>query len=221
MPKKVSDDQKQKILDSFKNGINIKEISEIFDFTVPTITRQLKNILGEKEFSKIKNSKNIFNHQKESQDNKNTNNNKTKEIDENYKKSENLASNIEDKFFSNNFYEIAPLDYQIDLEKQKNITSKPLEKFNLPDVVFLVVDKNVELEPKFLKEYPQWDFLPVEDLNKLTLEIFSENKTAKKFCSQNQKIIKINNPKVFMIASEILKEKGISTLIYEDNLLSL
>ena len=51
VPKKVSDKQKQKILVAFKNGTNIKEISISFDFTVSTITRQLKNILGDKKFA--------------------------------------------------------------------------------------------------------------------------------------------------------------------------
>ena len=53
------------------------------------------------------------------------------------------------------------------------------------------------------------------------LEIFSDQKIAKKVCLTNQKLIKIPNPKVLEIASQKLKEKGITRIIYEDNLLSL
>ena len=52
--KTVSDSQKKQILDRFNNGSKIKDIAEDFQFTIPTITRQLKNILGEEEFRKTK-----------------------------------------------------------------------------------------------------------------------------------------------------------------------
>ena len=38
----------------------------------------------------------------------------------------------------------------------------------------MIVDKDIELEIKILKDYPQWDFLPVDDLNRKTIEIFFE-----------------------------------------------
>ena len=221
MPKKVSNSQKQEILDSFKRGETIKEISKSFNFTISTITRQLKSILGQKEFleikdSKLKSLKNVGgeNNQKSTdlitnQKNIESNNNftKTKENEVNFNNSD--------------FFEIPPLQDQIDINKQKNLTSKPIDKFNLPDIAFMIVDKNIELEPKLLSNYPNWSFLPSEDLNRNTLEVFSDNKTAKQMCSKNQKVLKITNPKVFIIASNILKRKGISMLVFGDNLLNL
>ena len=38
----------------------------------------------------------------------------------------------------------------------------------------MIVDKNIELITKHLKEYPSWQFLPEEDLNRKTIEIFFE-----------------------------------------------
>ena len=55
----------------------------------------------------------------------------------------------------------------------------------------------------------------------MTIEIFSDQKIAKKVCLTNQKLIKIPNPKVLELAAKKLKEKGITRIIYEDNLLSL
>ena len=221
VPKKVSDKQKQEILVAFKNGTNIKEISISFDFTVSTITRQLKNILGDKKFAEIRNSKSAIINKQEAINDQSLLGKSNEELLEKSKNNKEVPTYNEEELFNNDFYEIAPLNDEIDLEKQKNITAKPIEKFNLPDVVFMIVDKNIELEPQLLKDYPEWDFLPYEDLNKTTLKIFSDNKTAKKICSQNQKIIKINNPNVFIIASKFLKRKGISMLIYYDNLLNL
>ena len=221
MPRKVSDLQKREILDSFKNGENIKAISKSFNFTVSTITRQLKSILGEKEFLEIKDSKSKNLDNLEHQINQLVSNSiQTERIDAPILKNERNQDNKK-SFNNSEFFEIAPLEDQIDLEKQKNLTSKPIEKFALPDLAFMLVDKNIELEPKLLSEYPEWSFLPPEDLKRTTLEIFSDNKSAKRKCSKNQKIIKITNPKVFIIASGILKKKGITMLILDDNLLNL
>ena len=59
----------------------------------------------------------------------------------------------------------------------------------------MIVDKNIELEIKFLKEYPDWNFLSQDELNRMTIEIFLDMKTAKKdFCKKDQKVIKVQTP---------------------------
>ena len=51
MSKKVSENQKKIIIESFRNGISIDEIAQIYNFTVQTITRQLKKLIGEKNLN--------------------------------------------------------------------------------------------------------------------------------------------------------------------------
>ena len=85
----------------------------------------------------------------------------------------------------------------------------------------MLIDKNIELIPKMLREYPQWSFLPNEDLDRMTLEIFEEQKYAKKLCTKNQKLIKVPNSNVFLIASNVLKSKGISRIIFNNLLIAL
>ena len=63
MPNKVSEKQKKEILESFKNGTKIKELSINYNFTISTITRHLKKILGEEVFIEIRDNfrnKNTF-----------------------------------------------------------------------------------------------------------------------------------------------------------------
>ena len=138
----------------------------------------------------------------------------------------NLKQTLEIKEYDNNitqdaFIEIIPLNEGIETEKRKEVSSIPISNFNLPDTVYMIVDKKIEIEPKILKEYTDWNFLPEKDLSRLTLEIFSEQKKAKIFCSKNQKIIKIPNSKILSIVSRFLIAKGITRIIYKDNLLSL
>ena len=222
MPRKVSDAQKQQILSSFINGEKIKDISKIYKFTVQTITKQLKLLLGEEKFLELKGS----DFKKKQQPN--IKQEIKQEISgEEFEKDKNFpGNNLPDqinasRFTQETFVEITPMTNVVNLENQKDISSKPLEKYQLPNLVFMLIDKNIELEPKKLKEYPEWHFMPEEDLNRNTLEIFPDQKSAKRSCNKNQKIIKVPNPKVFLIASKFLLSKGISRIIFEDSLLSL
>ena len=72
----------------------------------------------------------------------------------------------------------------------------------------MVVDKKIELEIKLLKDFPEWRFLPQDDLSRKTIEIFSDLKLAKKSCKQEQKVLKVPNSNVFRIASPFLLLKA-------------
>ena len=88
-------------------------------------------------------------------------------------------------------------------------------------MVFIIIDKRNELETKILKDYPEWEFLPEEDLNNKTIEIYSDLKDAKRNCKKDQKVIKVPNPNVFKIAAKIILSKGISRIISDKQLISL
>ena len=210
--KKVTDLQKKEILESFKDGLSLKDLSLKYKFSVQTISRQLKNIIGEVEFKKIKLSKLKKNDLNESISLA------TKEKQPSKFTKKNFENNTENEF---SFVEIAPLTEGINLETQKDISSKPLSEISLPKNLYLIVDNNTELEPRLLKDYSEWHFLPEEDLRRYTIEIFQEKKKAQYKCQKNQKLIKVPNPDVFLKASAILKSKGISRIVFENSLLAI
>ena len=223
MSKRVSEIQKKQISESFINGKEISELSKTYNFSRQTIIKQLKIILGEEQF-------NILSDQRKAKSELKSDNfkfveKKSKNIGE---ESQNISQIKENKydFFEkdmNNeeFFEIPPVNTDIDLDNQRDLTSKPLSEANFPDVLYMVVDKNIELEPKLLKDFPEWRFLSEDDLNRTTIQVFSDQKLAKQLCSKNQKLIKVTNTNVFLIASENLKSKGISRIIFGDSLLAL
>ena len=92
---------------------------------------------------------------------------------------------------------------------------------HFPKVVYLVVDKKIELEIKLLKDFPEWQFLPQDDLNRKTIEIFFDLNLAKRSCSKDQKVLKVPNTDVFRIASPVLIAKGISRIVCAENLIAL
>lgn len=208
--KRISEVKKKQILESFEKGLKIKDISEQFDISIPTINKHLKNILGDEQFKKIKEN---FN-QKFSQI-------KEEQTFENDRKFKDTKSSINKNFEQEEFFEILPLEENFQFNNQKELASLPIINFDFPDNVFMVVTKFIEIEPKRLADYPSWSFLPIEDLERKTIEIYSNINSAKNACNKNEKVIKVPNPKVFSIAARILKSKGISRIIFEDSLLSL
>ncbi len=220
MPKKVSEDEKKKILVSFSTGCSLEELSKIYNFSIQTITRQLKNLIGDNKFREIKSS---------IRDNKklpksDINKFKDKLVTENQKDITNeQPRNIDDSFDNetSNFFEITPLTDGVDLEKQKDLSSTPICDVDFPKVVYMIVDKKIELEIKYLKEYPEWGFLSQEELNRKTIEIFVDQKVAKRFCNKEQRVIKVPNTQVFKIAAPFLLKKGVSRIISVDRLIAL
>ena len=79
----------------------------------------------------------------------------------------------------------------MDNATQKEISSVPIDRLEFPNVLYMIVDKKIELETKFLKDFPEWQFLPEEELNRKTIEIFYDLKIAKRFCNKEQKVIKV------------------------------
>jgi len=85
----------------------------------------------------------------------------------------------------------------------------------------MVVDKKIELEIKLLKDFPEWQFLPNDDLNRKTIEIFLDLNLAKKSCNKEKKVLKVPNTDVFKIVSPVLIARGISRIVFAENLIAL
>lgn len=225
MYRKVSEKQKKDILAAFKEGIDIKEISKIFNFTVPTINRQLRGILGDETFVKLKNltsSKKLKSNAIPSVSDKKLSI-KKESHETNLVSKKNFLEDYSEAILETDqtFIEIVPLNEKIEFTKQKELTSVPLEEITFPKILYMIINNNIELEVKLIRDYPNWSFLPESDQKRMTIEIFSDQKVAKRFCTKNQKIIKIPNTKVFEIASNKLIAKGISRIVFEDRLISL
>ena len=227
LAKRLTEKENEKLVRDFKSGKSIKSLSEEFCFTTVTIIRKLKENLGVSVYKEL-NSKNKKSVQ-ENIINKDKNINRDS-IDSNLKDSQNNFLDINEieeykdaKNFlqASEFIEITPLNYEIESTSRKELSSIPISEINFPKMVYMIVDKNIELEIKLLKDYPQWDFLPSSDLNRKTIEIFNDIKVAKRFCKKEQKVIKVPNTDVFRIAAPILISRGISRIVSSEQLIAL
>ena len=222
LAKRLSEKQKEEIKINFLDNQSVEILSEKFNCTKTTIIRNLKKSLGEKKYKEILNRLNepldIEGENFLENDNKQT-------FEENIiKKTDDTSIGIsnEDKTSPfESFIEITPLDHDFEDVSQKDISSIPLSEIKLPNMVFLIVKKEIELETKYLKDYPEWQFLPQNDLKRKTIEIHFDLKTAKRICNKDQKVIKVPNTDVFRIVAPILMSRGISRIVTAENLISI
>ena len=224
MAKRLTEKQREEIKNNFLDNQSVEFLSEKFNCTKTTIIRNLKKSLGEIKYNEILNRLNATFDLK----NKNLLENDNQQINEKNKinKSDDTSISIgisnEDKINPfESFIEITPLDHDFEAVSQKDISSIPLSEIKLPNMVFLIVKKEIELETKYLKDYPEWQFLPQNDLKRKTIEIHFDLKTAKRICNKDQKVLKVPNTDVFRIVAPILISRGISRIVTAENLISI
>ena len=225
LTKRLTEKQKEEIVKSFKSGKTIDSLSKKYNCTNTTIVRNLKKSLGDSEY---KESLNI-NKSLEEKSGKNQNNDLLKvKFDNEDLNNDSINSKVlnENSTAANiapidTFFEIAPIDYEIDNLSRKELSSVPISEIDFPKVVYMVVDKKIELEIKLLKDFPEWQFLPQDDLSRKTIEIFFDLNLAKRSCNKEQKVLKVPNTDVFRITAPLLLEKGISRIVCAENLISL
>tara|TARA_A100001388_G_scaffold199434_1_gene150795 strand:+ start:837 stop:1517 length:681 start_codon:yes stop_codon:yes gene_type:complete len=226
LARRLSEIQKEKITNLFTSGKSIEELSIAFDCTKSTISRNLKKNLGEKQFKELINelkSKNqSFRSVKKNRYFENENNQNKAVKNEKIYPDISINHNSEEDFSSTNqFIEITPLNYEIENVPQKDLSSVPISDIEFPPSVFMIVDKKTELVVKYLKEYPIWHFLAEDELSRKTIEIYEDQKIAKRFCNKEQKVIKVPNTEVFKIVAPILRFKGISRIVSAEKLIAL
>ena len=231
MTKRLTEKQKEEIVKSFNSGQTIDSLSEKFNCTKTTIIRNLKKSLGDSKYKEALNISKFL--EEKSRKDKNRNQNKNNDLPKEKFNNEDLINDsINSKVLNENitssnfapidsFLEIVPIDYEVDDSSRKELSSIPISEMDFPKVVYMIVDKKIELEIRQLKDFPEWEFLPHDDLNRKTIEIFFDLNLAKRKCNKEQKVLKVPNTNVFRIAAPMLIAKGISRIVCAESLIAL
>ena len=242
--------EKNEILEEFRSGATANDLAKKYNCSPNTVNRTVKTLLTEEEYNllKEKRSKTKKTRFGLSQTSKSDQVDELLKIDsietefikqqgdeKSILESKNVnyptLSNSEDSDFKsrkldpdddNNLQEVVPLVSSFGFETQpQKVDCQDLDKVNLPETVYMLVDKKVELENQHISDLPEWSFLPDAELKRRVIRLFLNQRSAKRNCSKNQKVIKIQNTDIFRISKSYLLEKGITRLIIEDALISL
>ena len=227
LAKRLTEKQKSEIAEYFKNGKTIEALSKEFNCSILTISRNLKKNLGETIYKELlEKNKNIdkLNILLEKDKKKKYDFELEKKFSKNELSEEGTFyadQSVKNNFSNTEFVEISPLNFEIESVPRKELSSIPIQEIDFPKAVYMIVNKNIELEIKLLKDYPEWEFLPNEDLKRKTIEIYFDLKTAKRVCSKEQKVIKVPNTDVFRLASPFLISRGISRIVSAEKLIAI
>lgn len=119
------------------------------------------------------------------------------------------------------FHTVAVLTDQIPADPGLPAECRPIGPGVLPESVYMLVDKLVELDPRPLSDFPELGAIASEDQERQSLALFASPRTAKRQCGRNQRVIKIPDSQVFERTTSYLVARGITRLVLDGSLIAL
>ncbi|EAQ69520.1 hypothetical protein SynRS9909_02231 [Synechococcus sp. RS9909] len=120
------------------------------------------------------------------------------------------------------FHTVAVLTGQISLEMESSAPDcRPMGPGVLPESVYMLVDKLVELDPQPLSAFQELGALAAADQDRQAIGLYASPRTAKRQCGRNQRVIKVPDSQVFERTSRYLLARGITRLVLDGALIAL
>jgi len=246
--RRLSESQKRQLVDRYRAGEKSSGLADAYGCSVNTVTRTLKTFLSAEDYESLKASRSRGSVRKPTKaqekiisDIKSVNSLDGKNLAalelqedphsllalddaedfEDNSHEEEPETTSEESTDSSIFQEIVPLIDQDVFDDHREVKCQPLVSGSLPGIVYMLVDKTVELEARPLSDFPELGSLSDIDMERKALYLFSNPRAAKRQCGRNQRVIKIPNTDVFNISKPYLIERGITRLIVEGSLIAL
>ncbi len=121
----------------------------------------------------------------------------------------------------NVFHEIAVLPVDLPQVTTQEVICRPFASELLPDSVYMLVDKTVELDPRPLSEFPELGLSDPSEQQRQALCLYASPRAAKRQCGRSQRVIKVPDTQVFEQTSSYLLARGITHLVVEGSLFAL
>ena len=121
----------------------------------------------------------------------------------------------------NVFHEIAVLPVDLPQVTTQQVICRPFASELLPDSVYMLVDKTVELDPRPLSEFPELGLSDPSEQQRQALCLYASPRAAKRQCGRSQRVIKVPDTQVFEQTSSYLLARGITHLVVEGSLFVL
>ena len=157
MAKRLTEIQKDQIVKSFLDGINIELLSRKFNCTQLTVVRNLKKNLGEIKYKELTKKNKSLKVDLDKNNEKNSASNKKHDLESVNKDLDNTNQfqNVSNSDFIpiDSFLEIAPVDYEIDNLSRKELSSVSISEIDFPKVVYMIVDKKNWIRDKITKRF--------------------------------------------------------------------
>ena len=242
-PGRLTDSQKQELLARYRQGESSAALADAFGCSANTVSRTVRSLLSAEEYSDLKASRargSAVKPEPVSSEPVESDAVAAQATDEPVDDSASaLALDDADDFgadepddFSEEepsgafaggeeFHEVAVLPLDLPQVNTQQLHCLPFEAGVLPDSVYMLVDKTVELDPRPLSEFPELGVAGPEELDHQALCLFTSPRTAKRQCGRSQRVIKVPDTQVFAITTRYLVARGITRLLVEGSLYAL
>ena len=242
-PGRLTDSQKQELLARYRQGESSTALADAFGCSANTVSRTVRSLLSAEEYSDLKASRargSAVKPEPVSSEPVESDAVAAQATDEPVDDSASaLALDDADDFgadepddFSEEepsgafaggeeFHEVAVLPLDLPQVNTQQLHCLPFEAGVLPDSVYMLVDKTVELDPRPLSEFPELGVAGPDELDHQALCLFTSPRTAKRQCGRSQRVIKVPDTQVFAITTRYLVARGITRLLVEGSLYAL
>ena len=224
-PRRLSESEKQDLVGRYKAGESTAALAEVFGCSPNTVTRTVKALLPPEAYAALKASRQKTGTvtpvaavapeqdtpaQPESPveallDEDNAEAGATLALDDaddfaedsDGGNDEEGAIEDDDSAASQSFTELVPLLGVADLSDRLPVNVQPLTEGCLPDSVYMLVDKVVELDARPLRDFPELGQLAESELDRHGLFRYANPRAAKRQCGRSQRVIKVPDSAVF------------------------
>ena len=248
-PRRLSENEKQDLVGRYKTGMSTAALAELFGCSPNTVTRTVKALLPPQAYAALKASRQksgtatpmaaadpVVTAPAEpkspveaEQDEDNAEAVATLALDDADDFGEDTDPAHEEEGVaaddsseaSQTFTELVPLVGVADLSDRLPLEVQPLQAGSLPNSVYMLVDKVVELDARPLRDFPELGHLEESELDRQGLFLYGNPRAAKRQCGRSQRVIKVPDTAVFERTSPYLLARGITRLVMDGSLIAL
>ena len=239
-PSRLNDSHKQEIVERYRAGDTSAQIAAAYGCSTNTVSRTVRSLLSPEEYAELKAQRSAKNSglassvpEIETAEVSRPENPQTSledsgiEVPSSKEEGEDFSSadlndnetfNTDDE---NVFHEIAVLPVDLPQVTTQQVICRPFASELLPDSVYMLVDKTVELDPRPLSEFPELGLSDPSEQQRQALCLFASPRAAKRQCGRNQRVIKVPHTQVFEQTTSYLLARGITHLVVEGSLFAL
>lgn len=236
-PSRLTDSQKRELVERYRSGESTAALAEAFGCSVNTVSRTARALLTPEAYEALKKERarggGAGSQAAVQADRLQVEATPADPIDE--QDSATLALDEADDFGDaledageadeepeQDFHTVAVLTGQISLEMESPAPAcRPMGPGVLPESVYMLVDKLVELDPQPLSAFQELGAMAAADQDRQAIGLYASPRTAKRQCGRNQRVIKVPDSQVFERTSRYLLARGITRLVLDGTLIAL
>ena len=225
-PSRLNDSHKQEIVERYRAGETSSQIAVAYGCSTNTVSRTVRSLLSPEEYAELKIQRSSKTSGFESTTSvRSALQSNSPELETAEESPIESGGSEEIETFNtdddNVFHEIAVLPVDLPQVTTQQVICRPFASELLPDSVYMLVDKTVELDPRPLSEFPELGLSDPSEQQRQALCLFASPRAAKRQCGRSQRVIKVPDTQVFEQTSSYLLARGITHLVVEGSLFAL